>query len=249
MRHYRRALPGTYEYHIVRTKHIDRTSIGELRDGARQVVILGAGFDTRALRMGDVLASVHLFEVDHPATSRQKQARLVRLGAPPANLSFIALDFESDELLSALEPHGYRRDLRTVFIWEGVSMFVSEAAATSTLHLVACAAPGSAVVFDYIVRSVAEGRHEHAYGAREAARYLAKRGEPYVFGLEHDEVRPFLAHHGLVPESCHSSPQLQEHYLGARDGGLLGRVSDFHGIALARTVPAGPTPMARSTGR
>ena len=235
LRHYRRALPGIYEYHIVRTRYIDETVIDEVADGAQQVVILGAGFDTRALRMHNVLPFIQVFEVDHPATSRKKQDQLMRIGGLPVNMSFIALDFESDELLPACEAGGYRTDLRTVFIWEGVSMFLSEAAVASTLGLVASAAPNSAVVFDYILRSVADGRYEHAYGARQAARYLASQGEPYVFGLEHDEVRPFLSHHRLVLELCHSSRELQERYLRRRDGGLLGRVNGFHGIARARS--------------
>ena len=173
LRHYHHALPGIYEYHILRTGYVDHIVNREVADGAEQVVILGAGFDTRALWMQDALGLTRVLEVDHPATSRQKQRRLARLGGLPPNLSFVAVDFESAEVRSALRGGGYRTNSRSVFVWEGVSMFLSEAAVIASLDLFATAAPGSVTVFDYILRSVAEGQYDDAYGSLQAARYLA----------------------------------------------------------------------------
>ena len=66
LRHYHHALPGIYEYHILRTGYVDHIVNREVADGAEQVVILGAGFDTRALWMQDALGLTRVLEVDHP---------------------------------------------------------------------------------------------------------------------------------------------------------------------------------------
>jgi methyltransferase (TIGR00027 family) len=232
--HYRRTLPGIYEYHIIRTAYIDQIVTREVADGATQIVILGAGFDTRAIRMRDALRRTRVLEVDHPATSQHKQARLARLGGLPSNLKFGAVDFETAELGPAVQEGGYRTDTRSVFVWEGVSMFLTETAVTKTLNLFATAAPSSITVFDYITRSVAEG-HYDAHGSRQAAHYLATTGEPYRFGLQHEEVRPFLARHGLLLECCDTPAELANRYLTHSNGRLLGHVNDFHRLAVART--------------
>jgi methyltransferase (TIGR00027 family) len=111
--HYRRALPGIYEYHIIRTGYVDQVVTRGVADGATQIVILGAGFDTRAIRMRDALTLARVLEVDHPATSQQKQARLARLGGLPSNLTFVAVDFEAAEFGQALREGGYRTDTRS----------------------------------------------------------------------------------------------------------------------------------------
>jgi methyltransferase (TIGR00027 family) len=239
LRRYRRVLPGIYEYHIIRSAYIDQIVTREVAAGCEQFVIVGAGFDTRAIWMRDSLTHTRVFEVDHPATSRQKQSRLARLGRLPSNLTFVAVDFETADLTRALRDAGYRTDSRSVFVWEGVSMFLTEPAVVKTLNFFATAAPASVTAFDYITRSVAEGKYETAYGSRQAAHYLATLGEPYRFGLEHYEVRPFLAHHGLILERCDRAPELADRYLTRSDGRLLGQVNSFHGLAVTRSPSAG----------
>ena len=102
LRRYRRVLPGIYEYHIIRTAYIDQIVTREVAAGSEQVVILGAGFDTRAIRMRDALTHTHVFEVDHPTTCRRKKSCLAHLGRLPSNLTFVAVDFETADLRRAL---------------------------------------------------------------------------------------------------------------------------------------------------
>jgi methyltransferase (TIGR00027 family) len=187
--------------------------------------------------MQDVLGRIPVLEVDVPANSRQKRLRLRRIGGLPDNLSLVGANFETADLPSMLEAGGYRSDTRTMFIWEGVSMFLTEAAVTETLKTFAIAAPTSAAVFDYILSSVVNGSCGEMYGARQAARYLASRAEPYLFGLEHHEVGPVLLRHGLIPEDSIPAFELAGRFLRQRNGKLLGRVNEFHGIAVARTPP------------
>ena len=96
--------------------------IGELMDkeataGVAQIVILGAGFDTRAYRLADG-GSVPIFEVDHPVTQRAKQAAIVGVVEPlPVNVRFVPVDFDRDDLGARLRDAGYRDDRRTLFVW------------------------------------------------------------------------------------------------------------------------------------
>jgi methyltransferase (TIGR00027 family) len=115
----------------------------------RQVVILGAGLDTRAWRL-PALRGVRVFEVDHPATQAYKRENAPRLGAPLADLRFVAIDFTRDDLAAVLKAAGYDSNVPTVWVWEGVIMYLDDAALRSTLNAVRrLSAPGSTLIAHY----------------------------------------------------------------------------------------------------
>lgn len=228
---YRRAYPGSYEYHVARTRLIDDLLLEAVRRGVEQVVILGAGFDTRAHRFREELRDVPVFELDHPSTSRRKREALAAL-PPCPNLTLIEIDFDRDRADVSLAAHGYRAPAATFFIWEGVSMFLEPAAVDSTLDLVRDAGPGSSIVFDYVLRSVVHGDRSPR-GAMQTARYLERGGEVWKFGLDIDEVEGFLAERGFATELNLGPSDLEARFLRRTDGGLLGPVVGFHGIAHA----------------
>ena len=117
--------------------------------GVRQAVVLGAGFDTFALRNPYSELGLRVFEVDHPSTQAWKRKRLAEAGfAAPASLSFAAVDFESQGLGAGLLAAGFRPDLPAFFIWLGVVPYLERAAIAATLDYIA-SVPGSEVVFDY----------------------------------------------------------------------------------------------------
>jgi methyltransferase (TIGR00027 family) len=123
------------------------------RDRAcRQLVLLGAGLDTRAFRL-DSLAGVDVFEVDHPATQaykRRKTAALLPHDLRARSLAFVPVDFERDSLADALEKAGFRADIPAVWAWEGVVMYLTDDAVRRTLADIASAScPGSVVVLNY----------------------------------------------------------------------------------------------------
>ncbi|MBN1208722.1 MAG: class I SAM-dependent methyltransferase [Myxococcaceae bacterium] len=133
----------------LRTVLIDAYLREALARGVRQVVILGAGLDGRAYRLQE-LAGCELFEVDHPATQTFKKARLGSLTPISQRLHFVTVDFEKDSLDVALQQAGHRSDEPTFFIWEGVVMYLTDAAVRSTLKRIAArAAPGSGIVVNY----------------------------------------------------------------------------------------------------
>lgn len=117
--------------------------------GARQLVILGAGFDTRAHRM-DELAPVRVFEVDHPATQRVKRTRAAPLPERAAELRYVPVDFARDALGEALAAAGHDPDAPTVWVWEGVVMYLRDEALRSTLAAVrGRSGPGSTLILHY----------------------------------------------------------------------------------------------------
>lgn len=182
---------------LVRTRLIDEALGGALGDGARQLVILGAGFDSRAYRVKQ-LATLRVFEVDHPSTQRAKRARLARmLASPPAHVSFVALDFAHEHLGQALARAGYDPAERTFAIWEGVTNYLDAAAVDATLSWFAAnSGPRSRISFTYVERGLIDGS-KHFAGAEPWLRRVRRAGEPFTFGLEPTELGAYLSARGL----------------------------------------------------
>lgn len=195
---------------LVRTRFIDAHLEEAVSGGAWQIVFLGAGFDTRAYRLRDRIPEVRIFEVDLPATPQWKRRRAQEaLGDPPENLTYVAVDFRQDSLNEKLLEAGYDPSLKTFFVWEGVTMYLTEAAIDSTLQWVARQAPGSCLVFDFASRELIDLTQEinetpgfqpqtdAEYAAAARARNMARWGEPWIFGMDPDQVAAFLAERGL----------------------------------------------------
>jgi methyltransferase (TIGR00027 family) len=116
----------------LRTVAIDTAVRDAIAAGARQLVILGAGYDGRAWRMSE-LTGVKVFEVDHPATQGDKRARATALLPAAGILSFVSIDFERESLDTVLERAGHDRSVPTCWIWEGVVMYLTRDAMLGTL--------------------------------------------------------------------------------------------------------------------
>lgn len=140
---------GMSDLMALRTTAIDTAVRDAIADGAKQVVILGAGYDGRAWRMKE-LAGVKVFEVDHPATQGSKRARLSELPPAIGLVTFVPIDFERDSLDAVLERAGHDRALPTCWIWEGVVMYLTHDAMRATLASVAArSARGSTLIVNY----------------------------------------------------------------------------------------------------
>jgi methyltransferase (TIGR00027 family) len=157
--------PGIYEYVLARTKLLDQVFADALENRFAQIVLLGAGFDTRALRFRDRNKGTKIFELDVHTTQQPKVAILERKKVPfPDELVFVTIDFNKQSLAEALSQAGYEGKAKSLFIWEGVTMYLTSAAIDSTLDFVRrSAAEGSIVAFDYIYASVLR-RENRFYG-------------------------------------------------------------------------------------
>jgi methyltransferase (TIGR00027 family) len=206
--------------------------------GVQQLVILGAGFDSRAYRFADRLAGTPTFEVDHPVTASVKRARVRRIfGTLPRHVRYVDADLSvSGELEERLAAAGYRHELRTLVIWSGVTPYIPERGVDSVLRWIAQAgAPGSSIVFDYAYREAIDGS-AFFYGAPQLRRRVAETGEPLRFGLERNGVASFVAERGLELVSDLGPDQLERRYLVRRQR-LAGRPYGFVAIAHARVPP------------
>ena len=210
-----------------RTHFIDAALRRALADGATQVVILGAGYDSRAYRFRQAFPQVRFFEVDLPATSERKRERLAEVfGAVPDYVRYAPIDFDTQKLEDVLPPLGYDPKQRTFFIMEGVTMYVVEAGNGATLEFIRKhSAPGSRLVFDYLLRPVVEGKYKGYWAADYIAFAVARRGEPYVTGWMPPEAAAFVKKHGLVlVEDVGDRVLLKRHMTGSDgkpDGPLL----------------------------
>jgi methyltransferase (TIGR00027 family) len=220
----------------VRTHYIDAALKRALADGATQVVVLGAGYDSRAYRFREAFPKVRFFEVDLPKTAEVKRQRLAEVfGAVPDYVRYAPIDFDKQKLQDVLPPLGYDPKQRTFFILEGVTMYVVEAGNGATLDFIRNhSAPGSRVVYDYLLRPVVEGKYEGYYAADYIAFAVSRRGEPYVTGWTPPEAAAFARRHGLVVvEDVGDKELIQRHLLGS-DGKQDGRLLNWQRIIEAQ---------------
>ncbi|MBZ5633088.1 MAG: SAM-dependent methyltransferase [Acidobacteriia bacterium] len=213
---------------IIRTRFIEERLEHAIRDGVSQVVILGAGFDTRAYRLTELLKNARVFEVDQTSTQEYKKRRIRETGIEiPANLTYVPVDFRHDKLGDVLAAAGYDSARKTFFIWEGVTMYLPEAAVDETLRWVAAQAPGSTIIFDFVgamlIKFMATADlsmfPEAAQKAFERLRKLTA-GEPWIFGLPDTGEREFLAKLGLELRELLpvGGPDSMKRYLTRSDG-------------------------------
>jgi methyltransferase (TIGR00027 family) len=203
--------PNVMTLHI-RTKHVDATLEEALRDGVRQVVILGAGFDTRGFRFADQLRGVTFIEVDYGPTQEYKKRRVKEIfGGLPRHIKYVAMDFAKDNLLTQLRKGGYQPARKTLFIWEGVTRYLPEAAVLATLRVVRDhAAAGSTISFDYITT---RNLLLNDPGTRPA-----KWGEPFVFGFPETGAAALVEREGLEIVNDFTGNTLVQKYAMRADG-------------------------------
>ncbi len=174
-----------------RTKVFDAALLDAVQKGARQVVVLGAGFDSRAYRFQAQLGNVRVLEVDYGPTQAYKKQRLSEiLDVIPPNVSFVPMDFTKDDLLEQLRKAGYSEQQKTFFLWEGVTYYLSEGAVKDTLRFVRDhSSPGSRIAFDYF------GASNRAVNNPRSL--YASWGEPVLFGFPNDSARESVRQEGL----------------------------------------------------
>lgn len=235
-----RRWPGARTSAVARTKFIDDAAEAALRSGIAQVVILGAGFDARAYRIPSI-ARAAVFEVDHPSTSAAKRRVVERaLGSLPQQVRFVPIDFNSENLSSAMISAGYEPSLRTLFIWEGVTNYLTEAAVDATLRWCTSAAAGSTVLFTYVHRQVLESPATFE-GTENLLATLRASGEHWTFGLDPSDLPHFLAQRGLVLERDVGASEYRALCFGSSASSMRGY--EFYRIAVAHV--ASPAPQVR----
>jgi methyltransferase (TIGR00027 family) len=192
-----RLMPGSLGAILCRTRYIDDVLKRSLEEGIEQLVILGAGFDSRAYRIAG-MDKVQVFEVDLPGTRKLKQIRIEKvLGAVPENVTLVGMNFDQQNLDDILRPAGFQKSKRTLFIWEGVTQYITAEAVSNTLEFVTgVCGVGSAIVFTYVRRGLIDGTDCPEW-FRSFLSFARRVGSPLKFGLDPVELEQYLADRGL----------------------------------------------------
>jgi acetolactate synthase-1/2/3 large subunit len=146
----RAASLGLVDHNTVRMAIVDEHLRASADSGLSQLVILGAGLDSRAWRIEE-LSQVSVFEVDHQASQAEKRGRVASLSPKAANVEFVSVDFEADELAPAMLARGFDPSLRSAWVCEGVTPYLDRESIERLLAAVASlSAPGSSLVMSYL---------------------------------------------------------------------------------------------------
>jgi len=204
----------------LRTRYIDDYLNECIRSGIAQLVILGAGFDSRAYRFNELKVRVKVFEVDHPATQRLKIERLKKAYASlPDHLVYVPIDFNKEKLDKRLFESGYNANLKTLFIWETVTMYLTAEAVDETLAFVARnSGEGSSIYFDYISQSVLDGTSELVW-LRKLREGEARIGEPFTFAIKEGTIDEFLSSRGFYQLENVTAEDLKNAYFKGKNQG------------------------------
>jgi methyltransferase (TIGR00027 family) len=228
--------PGARTSAIGRTRFIDDVVRAEAKTGIRHLVILGAGYDSRAHRIPE-LEKVRVYEVDRPETQAEKRKRIDHVKGARKDVKYVPVNFEKDDLATRLADAGWRADRTSLFIWEGVTNYLDAQAVARVLDMVGLVAVGSAIVFTYIHRGVIDGSKRFE-GADKLVDNVQRLGEPWQFGLVPEELDNYLSGFALKLEQDLGADEYRAKYFGtaARFTGYA-----FYRIAVARRIKERPS--------
>ena len=228
---------GIYEYVIARTKYIDGVFKQAVNEQFAQILIFGAGFDTRALRFDLDPQTIKVFELDVPVTQQAKlgQYQKRRIKIPP-NVVFIPVDFDQESLPGKLTEAGFQKGRRSLFILEGVLMYLQPVSVNETFRTIQdYAGEKSWVVFDYVQESVLRDENHH-YGGRAIVKTVSQAGEQWQFGIQKDEIEDFLARYDLLLRDHKDAQALEAVFFKDENGRIVGHINDTHCLVTAEKV-------------
>jgi methyltransferase (TIGR00027 family) len=226
----RYAHSATFSFLAARTRFFDEEITRALDDGIDQVGIIGAGYDTRAWRLAR--AGVDFFEVDHPATQRDKQLR-----APIRGPRYVPVDLSDRGLAENLVSAGCRAGAASVFILEGLTMYLSEDAVERTLSALAeFSGPGSRIAANFTI----SGGGSVSPISRATAKLIragwALSGEQTHRWLQDNDVAGLLKRTGWTEQANVPGPTLAERYLTDTELPMTGVNSGVFCISASRTT-------------
>jgi methyltransferase (TIGR00027 family) len=205
----------------VRNRYAEDELVRSVAQGMTQYVILGAGLDSFVYRRRDLLQVLDVYEVDHPASQAWKRQRVEELGIKiPERLHYVPVDFERETLMNGLSAAGVNLRAATFFSWLGVTQYLTSTAVLNTLREVArLAAPGSEIVFQFIVPAATLVGKERAVVEALAARAAAV-GEPWLSFFTPEELEVHLKQLGFKEIIHFGRHNATERYLTGRSDQL-----------------------------
>jgi methyltransferase (TIGR00027 family) len=244
-----RASPA-YTNVITRARFSEEALLASVSGGVRQYVLLGAGFDSFALRVPVEAQHLEIFEVDLPATQSLKKLRLAECGLSVSpRVHFVTADLAVERLEEVLLNAGFRREMPAFFSWLGVTMYLTQAANLAALSAIAhCASPGSELVFNYIDQAAFGGTKQGPSADFVAVQtVVTAMGEPFLSGFHPATLATDLRALGLELEEDVGEPALVQAYDPLNINSLR-PVAELHTararvLGSSRPSPLGPNPV------
>lgn len=216
---------------VLRARFMDDYSLQCLRDGFEQVVLLGAGYDSRYLRLKE-FHTIRVFELDLNSTQVIKKALTRRLlGRLPTNVTYVPTDFSRDSVTQKLIKAGFQRYKRALFVWEGVTLFLNEAIIAETLGRLAELGPNNRITFDFVPPELIDDETGYQ-GNRKLIQLCASINEPLTFGCRPDRMSRILRNVGYTNVNILSMREANQQYRGAD------MIEDSYFFATADVCPA-----------
>ncbi|MQA93556.1 MAG: SAM-dependent methyltransferase [Streptosporangiales bacterium] len=213
-----RQATGIWGSMLCRKRYADDRVAEAVREGPEQLLVLGAGLDTRAYRLAGDLPVV---EVDLPANIADKRARVEAVfGRVPPNVTLLPVDFETDDLAALLD-----LDRPTMIVWEAVTQYLTENGFRKTFALLSKAAPGGRLIFTYVLADFLDG--SHSYGAERAYHEYVIKHRIWRFGLLPGEVAPLLREYGWTETEQVGPEEYRARYLANRPGLAVSEAERF----------------------
>jgi methyltransferase (TIGR00027 family) len=233
---YSQIMPGVNGAIVSRIKFIDDCLAACIQDSLDQVVMIGAGYDTRAYRLEGLKNGVAVFEVDHPATQTVKIETIEEIfGKRPGHVHFVPVVFGQDKLDEALFASGYRNEAKTLFIIEGLLMYIPPQAVDGLLSIIANASrPGSSLVADYFHTDVIDGSSDLPE-AVALKQFVENAGSGLMFGLAPGSEANFFEERGFHKVKTVSAVSCKDRYF--RGEGAKRAVSPMFNFLTADVAP------------
>ena len=230
-----KVLPGMHEYVIARTAFFDSLFIEALNNRIPQIVLLGAGYDSRAYRFAKLNAATKIFELDIATTQNRKMKSLIKARIDiPKNVALVPIDFNNESLNNVLEKAGYDKKARTLFLWEGVIYYLDPESVDATLEFVnRSSRRGSIIALDYLISSSESNIDE--YGNKEFFQAMKKHhaNEKLMFSIDEGEAESFFGQRGLKMIDHWDNEEIERTLLLNEDGLISGKIIGSFRFALA----------------
>jgi len=205
---------------VMRSRYTEDELEAAIERGVTQYVILGAGLDTSAYRDGHPAEKLHTYEVDHPDTQRWKLERIRAAGITTRdNLHYVPVDFERQSLADGLAQSGFDRGQPTFFSWLGVTYYLERDSVIETFRYVAGTAPGSQLVFDFVLDDASLDETNRA-AVQKISAFVKTQGEPWLTRFAPAELEHTLRDLGFSEANCFSHALATERYLQDRSDEL-----------------------------
>jgi len=239
------AMPGAYEYLIARTSYFDNVFVDALNKNVPQIVLLGAGYDTRVYRFETLNNSTKIIELDIATTQKRKIKCLKKARIDiPKQLTLAPIDFNTASLTSVLEKAGYHDNEKTLFIWEGVSYYLDPESVDGTLAFISHSSHRESIIaFDYAV-TITEDNFNNYLGVKEFVRTMRKHhpNEIFKFTIDDGTIESFIEKRGLEMVDHLDNNEIEKTFLVDDSGSLLGQIT-----GLFRFVQASPKNKAQES--